>query len=75
MRWRRWFVVLGVLLLLLLGIGLAVGAWLSVPGYRGPRSDHFDGRRFHNRVAYAMPSILSILYIKMEKVKYHSKVL
>lgn len=28
--------------------GAAAGWFFSAPRYRGPKSDHFDGRRFHN---------------------------
>lgn len=30
------------------GGGLAAGWALSAPRYRGPKSDHFDGKKFHN---------------------------
>jgi L-ascorbate metabolism protein UlaG (beta-lactamase superfamily) len=30
------------------GGGVLVGWFLSAPRYRGPKSDHFDGKRFHN---------------------------
>lgn len=37
-----------------LAIGLGVAPWVgcrafSAPGYRGPKSGHFDGKRFHNQ--------------------------
>ena len=28
---------------------IALGAWLSAPPYRGPATDHFDGKRFRNQ--------------------------
>jgi len=40
-----WF--LALLLLIVAGV-VATGYVLSAPRYRGPRSDHFDGRRFGN---------------------------
>lgn len=33
---------------LLLGLILAFGFFLSAPTYQGPKSNHFDGRKFHN---------------------------
>ncbi len=52
---RKWWVwlVLGPIGLatLLAGSALFVGACLfAAPGYRGPRSSHFDGERFHNQM-------------------------
>lgn len=38
----------GLVLAITLAITLA-GWFFSVPGYRGPASDHFDGRRFQNQ--------------------------
>jgi L-ascorbate metabolism protein UlaG (beta-lactamase superfamily) len=40
------------LVVALAGIALVavIGSRLSVPGHRGPSSDHFDGRRFRNQV-------------------------
>ncbi|HEV7765101.1 MAG TPA: MBL fold metallo-hydrolase [Thermoanaerobaculia bacterium] len=32
----------------LVGGGAFLGWFFSAPRYRGPKSDHFDGRRFHN---------------------------
>ncbi len=43
-------IVYGLLALVaaLFGGGLLIGWFLSAPKYRGPKSDHFDGKRFHN---------------------------
>lgn len=35
-------------MLLLIGAMTAFGCAFSAPGYQGPKSDHFDGVRFHN---------------------------
>lgn len=45
---NRW--VKGILALAgaVVGGGAAAGWLLSAPRYKGPRSDHFDGKRFHN---------------------------
>ena len=40
-----WFLAL---LLLVVAFMVVTGYRLSAPRYAGPRSDHFDGRRFHN---------------------------
>jgi L-ascorbate metabolism protein UlaG (beta-lactamase superfamily) len=32
----------------IVGGGALLGWWFSAPKYRGPKSDHFDGQRFHN---------------------------
>ncbi|HEX6641198.1 MAG TPA: MBL fold metallo-hydrolase, partial [Thermoanaerobaculia bacterium] len=32
----------------LVGGGALVGWFIAAPKYRGPKSDHFDGQRFHN---------------------------
>jgi L-ascorbate metabolism protein UlaG (beta-lactamase superfamily) len=45
---RRSFAVLGGVLGLLVITVVTVGYVLSAPGWRGPATDHFDGRRFHN---------------------------
>lgn len=38
-----------LIILLLMGIGAVLpGLLLSAPAYKGPVSDHFDGRKFHN---------------------------
>ncbi len=42
--------VLGGASLALAATGFALGRAFSGPHYRGPPSDHFDGRRFHNLV-------------------------
>lgn len=58
---RRMFTALATLAVLLL-LGAVVGAWyLSVPRWRGPVSDHFDGRRFHNREPTADKGLLTVL--------------
>lgn len=41
--------------------GASVGYWFSAPGYQGPDSDHFDGRRFRNREAFNRPNILKAM--------------
>lgn len=38
------FAILGIVLVLILGFGIS----LSEPGYKGPVSDHFDGKQFYN---------------------------
>lgn len=53
---RRWWVRLPLWALGLaggiFGIAYGIGAWkFSVPRYRGPVSDHFDGKRFYNQAA------------------------
>ena len=42
-----WLILPGTLLLFLL-IGLLTGVLLSAPKYKGPVSDHFDGKKFLN---------------------------
>lgn len=42
------FIALLSFAILFLIIGLVVGALLSAPVYQGPKSDHFDGKRFIN---------------------------
>jgi L-ascorbate metabolism protein UlaG (beta-lactamase superfamily) len=46
-RQRLWRVSLATVALLA-ALVLVPGWYFSGPGHRGPRSDHFDGRRFHN---------------------------
>ncbi len=41
-------IILGVLVLIFVGVGL----WASAPGYLGPKSDHFDGKKFLNGPGY-----------------------
>lgn len=36
------------ILLTVIGIAFLIGWWLSAPGYQGPSSDHFTGKRFIN---------------------------
>lgn len=51
-----------VLLAVLLGAGLFLGCCVfSGPRYQGPKSDHFDGRRFQNPVPVAHASTLDVL--------------
>jgi L-ascorbate metabolism protein UlaG (beta-lactamase superfamily) len=40
--------IIGSLLIGLLIVFLSIGFFLSVPGYRGPKTTHFNGRRFLN---------------------------
>ncbi len=42
------FIILGLFVLLFLG----VGSWTSAPGYKGQKSDHFDGKKFLNGPGY-----------------------
>lgn len=37
-----------LIILILSGVVLLIGAMLSTRGYQGPVTDHFDGRHFHN---------------------------
>ncbi|GAB3265426.1 MBL fold metallo-hydrolase [Larkinella harenae] len=43
-------ILLGVLIVAVtvLVVLLAIGYFISAPGYQGPVSDHFDGKQFHN---------------------------
>ncbi|HYI08081.1 MAG TPA: MBL fold metallo-hydrolase [Thermoanaerobaculia bacterium] len=45
---RRVFVGLAGAVGAVIGGGALAGWFLSAPKYRGPKSDHFDGNRFHN---------------------------
>lgn len=45
---RRVLWTLGSLVAVLFGGGAIIGWILSAPRYRGAKSDHFDGKRFHN---------------------------
>jgi len=47
----RCTLLLAGLVLLVIVLGYAVGCALSGPGYQGPVSDHFDGKRFFNQAA------------------------
>lgn len=40
--------VIAGLLLAFFSLSFLIGWWLSAPGYTGPKSDHFDGKRFQN---------------------------
>lgn len=40
---------------------LLAGCRLSAPAYRGPRSSHFDGRRFHNEPPTRNPGFFELL--------------
>jgi L-ascorbate metabolism protein UlaG (beta-lactamase superfamily) len=51
----------GVLLLALVVLTVAVGWVLSGPRYRGPASDNFDGKRFHNLQEIVHPGFLGFL--------------
>lgn len=42
------FIVLGILVVSFVAIFVIIGYHLSVPGYQGPPSTHFDGAKFHN---------------------------
>lgn len=42
------FLFILAFLLVILFIMILIGWFYSAPGYRGPVSDHFDGRKFHN---------------------------
>jgi len=47
-RWRRWLAALGGALLMFTVTVFGAGCCaFSVRGYQGPKSDHFDGERFH----------------------------
>lgn len=48
------FLLVGVAILAL--VALMAGWWLSAPGHQGPRTDHFDGVTFHNRVPTELPN-------------------
>lgn len=50
----------------LVGLALAAGWWLSMDGYTGPVSEHFDGTKFHNREATSTPNARSALRMAME---------
>ncbi len=54
---KRALLTLAGLLLLLIMTGWGIGCLLSGPHYRGPVSDHFDGRRFVNQVAISHRSL------------------
>lgn len=41
-----------IVLCVLIGIGIAVGGWMSAPGYKGEVSDHFNGSTFQNGEGY-----------------------
>jgi L-ascorbate metabolism protein UlaG (beta-lactamase superfamily) len=45
---RRVFFSLAGAIATLIGSGAILGWMFAAPRYRGPKSDHFDGRRFHN---------------------------
>jgi L-ascorbate metabolism protein UlaG (beta-lactamase superfamily) len=50
------YTLLGLTTLLVgfLGVGTSLGCFaFSAPGYTGPKSEHFDGTRFHNQVRSA----------------------
>lgn len=46
---------------LLVGLATGLGCCFSGPGYRGLRSDHFDGRHFHNPVHVEGRGLLDLL--------------
>lgn len=41
-------IILFILLIILISIPIFLGYLFSVPGYKGPVSDHFDGKKFSN---------------------------
>jgi L-ascorbate metabolism protein UlaG (beta-lactamase superfamily) len=45
---RRTFLTLGAVFGTVIGGGIIAGWLFSAPRYRGPKSEHFDGKRFHN---------------------------
>jgi L-ascorbate metabolism protein UlaG (beta-lactamase superfamily) len=48
------FLGLGLLSVGFVGVGTSIGcSGFSAPGYKGPKSDHFNGTRFHNQVRSA----------------------
>src|SRR5580704_8540134 len=49
-----------VIAVLIVGGGAAACAW-SAPRYNGPKTDHFDGKVFHNPAGRTLPGIGAML--------------
>jgi L-ascorbate metabolism protein UlaG (beta-lactamase superfamily) len=47
--WRVLLLIVGGAIVLFAIAAVGLGYWMSTPAYRGPISDHFDGRRFRNQ--------------------------
>jgi len=46
--WTRVLLLLGLLILVIVLAALVIGYLISAPRYKGPVSDHFDGKTFYN---------------------------
>lgn len=65
-RRRRALISVALLLGSLTGSAALGGWWLSVPGYTGPPSDHFDGTRFANAEPTTLPDLGMALQLVRE---------
>jgi L-ascorbate metabolism protein UlaG (beta-lactamase superfamily) len=67
----RLLAALGILVVLAALVVVGVGYALSAPGWRGPVTDHFDGRRFHNRPAVPHGGFAS--FIRWQRTRHRPR--
>lgn len=60
------FVVLGIVVVVPVGM-IIMGIWFSAPRYRGPVSDHFDGKRFINPGRVKAKGMIEVLKWMLER--------
>ncbi len=62
------WILLGALLLFL-SFSFGIGLWLSEAGYTGPKSSHFDGKKFHNPSGLAAKGLKDVFRYLPESLK------